>query len=554
MENNYILEYYQKIKNGTITAGKWILLEYEKVIKNLKDGIYFFDKKKADTAIVFIENYCRHSKGEWAPNAIKLELWQKALVSVCFGVVDKNGYRQFREIVLIVARKNGKTLFAAAIAAYCAFLDGEYGGEIYFTAPKLDQAAICYGAFEQMVFCDSTLKKLSKKRRSDIYIADNNTIVKSLAFSAQKSDGFNISLAVADEVASWVGDRGLKFYEVIKSSFGSRKQPLLLSISTAGYVDGGIYDELIKRSTRFLLGDSKETRLAPFLYIIDDPEKWNDINELQKSNPNMNVSVSVDYLLEEIAIAEGSLSKKREFLTKYCNIKQNSSMAWIASQDIENITGEPLYLEDFANCYCVGGIDLSRTTDLTACCIVIEKRGILYVFSKFFLPSAKIQEATLRDGLPYEIYIKRGLLQPSGVNEIDYKDCYNWFCDLIGKYKIYPLMIGYDRYCATYLVQDLKTKGFHVDDVYQGTNLTPVIHEAEGLIKDQAINIGDNDLLKIHLLNTALKYEADGNRCKPVKIRAQEHIDGTAALLDALTVRQKWYKDLGQRLKNQNIK
>ena len=322
--NNYIYEYYQKITDGTIIVGRWIKVWYKYVVDGLEKGLFHFDPKKAQKAIRFVENFCRHHEGALAPQLIVLELWQKALLSVLFGVVDDTDHRQFREVVVIIARKNGKTLLAAAIAAYCSFLDGEYGGRIYFAAPKLEQAGLCYDAYYQMITKDPELSQLSKKRRTDIYIANSNTSAKPLAFSAKKSDGLNVSLCVADEVASWPGDAGLKFYEVIKSSFGARTQPMLLAISTAGYVNEGIYDELIKRATRFLLGDSKETRLAPFLYMIDDPAKWNDINELAKANPNLGVSISVSYLLEEIAIAEGSLSKRAEFLTKYCKIGRAS--------------------------------------------------------------------------------------------------------------------------------------------------------------------------------------------------------------------------------------
>lgn len=392
---------------------------------------------------------------------------------------------------------------------------------------------------------------ITKKRKSDYYIESTNSSVKKIAFNAKKSDGFNPHLTICDEIASWPGVQGLKQYEVMKSALGARKQPLIVSISTSGYENEGIYDELIKRSTRFLLGDSREKRLAPFLYMIDDIQKWNDINELRKSNPNLGVSVSVDYLLEEIAIAEGSLSKKAEFLTKYCNIKQNSSQAWLATQDIEKISGEHLELENFRNSYCVGGIDLSRTTDLTACLVVIEKERLLYVFAKFFMPTEKIEEATARDGLPYAAYVQRGLLQLSGDNFIDYRDCYTWFCQLVEEYQIYPLQVGYDRYTAQYLVQDMKQYGFHMDDVFQGYNLTPVIRETEGTVKDGVFRIGDNDLLKIHLLNAALKTEAESGRSKLVKLGQYEHVDGTAALLDAMTVRQKWYADIGEQLRNE---
>ena len=548
--NNYIYEYYQKITDGTIIVGRWIKVWYKYVVDGLEKGLFHFDPKKAQKAIRFVENFCRHHEGALAPQLIVLELWQKALLSVLFGVMDDTDHRQFREVVVIIARKNGKTLLAAAIAAYCSFLDGEYGARIYFAAPKLEQAGLCYDAYYQMLSKDPELSQLSKKRRTDIYIANSNTSAKPLAFSAKKSDGLNVSLCVADEVASWPGDAGLKFYEVIKSSFGARTQPMLLAISTAGYVNEGIYDELIKRATRFLLGDSRETRLAPFLYMIDDPVKWNDINELAKANPNLGVSISVSYLLEEIAIAEGSLSKRAEFLTKYCNIKQNSSLAWLSADVVERACGAHIDPANFKNCYCVGGIDLSRTTDLTACVAIIEKDARLNVLAHFFLPAEKLQEATERDGLPYAAYVQRGILTLSGDNFVDYHDCYNWFRTLIEQYKIYPLQVGYDRYTAQYLVQDMKQYGFHMDDVFQGFNLTPVIREVEGLLKDGTINIGDNDLLKVHLLNTALKVENDSGRCKLVKMSAADHIDGCAALMDGMTVRQKWCAEIGGQLKN----
>lgn len=364
-------------------------------------------------------------------------------------------------------------------------------------------------------------------------------------------NGYNPSLTICDEVASWSGDKGLKAYEVIKSAMGARPDGLLISCTTSGYVNDSVYDELIKRSTRFLLGDSNEKRLLPFLYMIDDVDKWNDINELQKSNPNLGVSISVDYLLEEIAIAEGSLSKRSEFICKYACIKQNSSLAWLSANIVDNASGEKLHLEDFRDSYCVGGIDLSQTRDLTACCVVIEKNGELYVFSHFFLPAEKIDEATQRDGLPYNIYIQRGLLTASGDNFVDYHDCYDWFVRLVEEYQIYPLWTGYDRYSADYLTQQMKQYGFHMDDVFQGENLYGVIQETQGLLEDKKIHIGDNDLLKIHLLNSAIKMSTERGRGKLVKLSPNDHIDGTAALLDAMCVRQKWYAEIGEQLKNE---
>lgn len=548
--NNYIFEYYQAITDGTEVAGKWVRLWYEYLIKGLEEKAFFYNRKKANRALKFIEGFCRHHEGRLAPQHIKLELWQKAFVSVVFGIMDSNDTRQFREVVLIVGRKNGKTLLRSRIRNYMTFLDGEYGARVYFVAPKLEQANLCYNALYEMIKKEPELSELIKKRRTDIYVESTNTTRKALAFNAKKSDGLNPSLCVCDEVSSWQGDAGLKQYEVLKSALGSRKQPLLLSITTSGYSDESIYDELVRRSTAVINGDARETRLAPFIYMIDDVQKWNDINELRKANPNLGVSVSVDYMLEEIRIRERSLSKKVEFTTKYCNVKQNSSQAWLLTTEIMQCTGAPLRLEDFRGSYCVLGIDLSRTTDLTAACCVIEKDGHLYVFSKMWLPGEKIEEASVRDNLPYKIYIQRGLLAGSGDIAVDYNDCFQWCKELVEKYRLYPLQVGYDRYNATYLTKQLQDYGFHCDDVAQGFNLSPIITDLQRTIKSGRLHIGDNDLLKLHFLDTALKFSAEKERCKIVKLRNNVHIDGVARLLCAMTVRMKWWSQIGQRLTN----
>lgn len=549
---NYIYEYYQKINDGSIIAGELIKKTYKLIIKDLEEKKVFFDAKKSNRAIAYIENYCRHHEGIFAPNLIKLELWEKAMISCIFGIVDATGKRQYREVFIQVARKNGKTLLCSAIASYMVFMDGEYGARVYFTAPKLEQANLCYEAFYQMIKKEPELDSRARKRRTDIYVEESNSSAKPLAFSAKKSDGLNVSCGINDEIASWEGDSGLKFYEVLKSSQGSREEPLLISISTAGYINDGIYDELKNRCTAVLKGTSKETRLLSFLYEIDDAEKWNDINEVAKANPNLGVSISVEYMLEEIRIAETSLSKRVEFLTKYCNVKQNSSQAWLDAVDIEKqFTNEELKLEDFRDSYAVVGVDLSQTTDLTACTVLIEKNKKIYTFAKFWMPANRVDDAEARDKVPYKLYHQKGWLDYSGENFVDYEDCRRYISDLVRVYQIYPLKVGYDRYSAQYLIKDLEREGFHTDDVFQGENLTPVINETEGLIKDSSFCFGNNNLLKIHLLNSAIKINNESNRKKLIKIKSNARIDGTASLLDAMCVRQKWYGEIGEQLKNE---
>ena len=569
---NWIWTYYQRITEGSETVGRWVKEIYSYLIKGLDEGLFLFDQKKANSVIEWIETHCFHVKGPLAPGPLKLEVWQKAFLSALYGIVDENGKRHFWEALLVVGRKDGKSILASAVAQY-EFRKGGYGSEIYCVAPKLDQADIVYNTTWQMILLDPEYQALAewcderdargvkvndqsmlpKKRRSDFSIVGTNSIMKKVAFQAKTADGFNPSLCICDEVAAWPGDRGLKMYEVMKSGMGARAgDALLLSMTTSGYENDGIYDELMKRSTRFLLGDSNEKRLLPVIYMVDDPDKWNDVNELRKSMPQLGKSVSVDYILNEISVAEQSLSKKAEFLCKYCCIKQNSSQAWLNTMDVAKcFTDVPLRFENFNRCYAVAGLDLSQTTDLTAAVCIVERDGKLHTFAHFWMPAEKIEEAAARDGVPYKAYVARGFLSPSGDNFVNYRDVFQWFADLIEKYKIYSLKVGYDRYSAAYLVQDMTAYGYNMDDVYQGENLTPVINEVDGLIRDGAFDCGDNDLLKLHMLNAALKLNNETNRKKLVKIGQLQRIDGMAALLDAMTVRQKWYAEIGGQLKNE---
>nr|DAY54098.1 MAG TPA: Large Terminase [Caudoviricetes sp.] len=546
---NYIVEYHDKIERGQIIAGKWIKKIYKILVDGIKSGDWDFDAKKANKAIQFIENFCHHSKGR--NDLFKLELWQKAIISAIFGILDKKTHRrQFREIFLLVGRKNGKSLFAAAIMAYVAYIDGEYGSELYCLAPKLDQADIVYDSFYKITQAEEELAEVTKKRRSDIYIAELNTTIKKIAFNAKKADGFNPTMTTNDEMEAWPGDQGLKQYEVMVSGTGARTEPITLSTSTAGYVNDGIFDELMKRSTAFLKGSSKERRLLPFLYMIDDLEKWNTKEELAKANPNLGVSVQWEFFEEQIAIALQSLSKKAEFMTKYCNIKQNSSIAWLDYETVAKAAGQPYTLDDFRGCYCVAGIDLSRTTDLTAVSLVIEKDGKNHIITQFFMPQERYKTAIDEEGVPYNIFKEQGYLTISGEHQVNYKDVFAWFVRLIKEYKIKPLKVGYDRYCAGYLVEEMKESGFHMDDVYQGTNLTPVLNTFEGDLKDGMYLIGENNLLKSHLLNVAVQIQTDDSRMKPVKIEKRAHIDGAVSIFDALAVKMKYHKEIGRQLQN----
>ena len=542
-KRNYIYEYYQKIEDGSITVGRWVRLVYEYIINGLQEKRFYFDPKKAERPIRFIEAFGHHHEGALAPQLIKLELWQKAMLSCIFGIVDSEGYRVFKEVVISMGRGNGKTLLASMMALYVYYADPDYGKRIYFTATKLDQARLGFNAFCQAILKEQELSSIVKKRRTDIYCPSTNTSAEALSSNSKSADGLSLSLAICDEFGAWEGQRGLDLYSTLLSGTTKRREPLVISISTANRMNEGVYDSLFTRSTRMLLGDSEEDTLLPFFYCIDDEKKWDDINELQKSNPNLGVSITIDDLLKKIKIAEGSFQEKNEFLIKVANVKQNQSQAWLSSADVKKASGKHLELEDIRDSYGVVGIDLSQTTDMTSACVVVEKNGTLNVVSHYWLPSERIEEAIQREGIPYDKYIAQGIMSPSGQNFVDYEDVYKWCADLMYQHEIYPLFVGYDRYSSQYLVKNLQ--GLYVcEDVYQGDNLYSTMLELAGLI-------GDNAITKMHFLNSAIKYSNERGRGRLVKINPRLHIDGMASLLCAMAVRSKHYIEYEGRLKNE---
>lgn len=536
----YLELYKEQIKEGKAVVGKWIQLNIEYIENGLKDGCFFYNDKKADEAIVFIERFCHHVEGK--TSLIKLEPWQKYFLSCVFGIVDSNGNRQFREIVLIMGRKQGKSLLAGAIEVKIAFTEREAGMQIYNLAPKLEQAHIIFNVAYNMIDRVPSLAKRMRKRRADMYFPSWNCTLKPIAFNSKKSDGFNPSAVTYDEFAAWEGDRGLAMYNVMLSAQGARKQPLNIACSTANYIDDGLYDELMARSTSVLLGTSEETRLLPFIYMVDDVKKWDDMNELKKAMPNLGVSVSYEFIEEEIRKAKGSHDYKLEFMTKYCNVKQNSISAWLSSQEIKKTICEKLDPEDFRGCYGVGGIDLSRTTDLTAASIVIRKNGLDYVLTQFFMPENKIDELSDRDHIRYRKFVDLGFLTPSGQNFVRYEDVAEWFKMMRDKYEIVCCVVGYDRYSSQYLVDKMQNDGYHMDDVIQGTNLTSIINDFGGLLRDGVVRTGTNGLLQSHFASVALKKVANDNRVRPEKVDQRKHIDGFVSVIDAYTVRAKWYE------------
>lgn len=553
-DENAILEYWRAINAEEVNVGKWIKLLYEVILEGLTEKRWFFSAQKANNAVAFIERFCHHFKGKMAPGRIKLELWQRASISLIFGIVDAQGRRQFREVAWYIGRKMGKSLVAAGCMEYIAFAAGEFGSEIYFLATKVDQADLSFSAFEFNYKHEPVLGKRIRSTKRGLVIDESNTLIKRLPFSDKTLDGLNPMAFLGDEASSWPAKKGLRVWEVMMSGTGAREEPLGMAISSGGYIPEGIYDELFARGTAFLNGNSREQHILPIFYMIDDMEKWNDLEELRKSLPGLGVSVSEEFIRSEIDIAEGSLSKKSEFITKYANLRQNPTVSWLTAAEVNGCFGDNQYtLEDFRHCYALTGIDLSITTDLTATVALIERGGIVYFFAQFYMPKNVVDKAEDRDQIPYRKYIEQGYLIESGENQVDYHDCEAWYERLEREYEIIPLKNGYDKYTAGYLVQNLEASGLEMEMVVQGPNLTGVIVDVEGMIRDKKLQSGNqNGLMKIHMIDSALKHDTISRRRQLVKIKedATVHIDGMAALLDAMCMRRNYYNDLENLLRN----
>ena len=537
-------------------AGKWIRLAYDVLVQGISENRWFYDERLADNAVGFMHRYCHHYKGAMAPRRIRLELWQRAGISAIFGIVDGSGKRQFTEVFWPVGRKQGKTLIVGGIGTYMGYAAGEFGSEIYYLAPKLEQADLAYSALEFNVHAEPELDVITRSTKyRGLVIGETNTIIRKLAFTSKKSDGYNPMFYCADEVAAWPGVNGLRQWEVMASGTGARREPLGMAISSGGYENDGLYDELMKRSTAFLMGNSREKHILPLIYMIDDAEKWDDITELKKSLPNLGVSVSEEFIRKEIEIAHESKSKEIEFKTKYCNLKQNLSTAWLRAEDVGKAFGWRKPLEEMANHYCVAGVDLSQSVDLTSATIITEIDGILWTHSHFWLPNKRLEEATKRDNIPYEIYIRKGFLSLSGEEFINNDDVVAWFVDLVKRYRVFPLIVGFDRWSAQDFVQKLQRKNFKTESVTQGFNLSATEDLFEGMLREGRIrDMDDNDLLKIHMMDSAQQMESNTEYAHPrkklVKISKTAHVDGMAAILDAMAMRQFKWAELGKRLTN----
>ncbi|WP_404352899.1 terminase large subunit [Caproicibacterium sp. XB2] len=495
-------------------------------------GRYIFDEEKANRPIEFIERFCRHSKGEWAGQTVKLGLFQKAFIAALFGFVDaETGLRKYRESLFLVGRKNGKSTMAAGIALYCMIADNEPGAEIYSTATKYAQAKLLFDEARNMVKQSPELSRYIRKRKQDMYCDALMAKFQPLGHNSDTLDGLNASLVVMDELHG-VRDRNL--YEVMKQSQSARRQPLLLMITTAGTVRECIYDDMYSYACNVLDGVVKDDSFLPVLYELDSAKEWGDPEAWAKANPGLGAIKKLDDLQRKVERAKSSAADLPGILCKDFNIRQNAAQAWLTFDDIDN--PETFDLEKFRNCYAIGGADLSITTDLTCATLLFvdketEKR---YVTQMYWLPQESFHERVHKDKIPYDLWMEQGLLRLCAGNTIRYSDVTAWFNEMLNDYGITPLWIYYDSYSARYWVDEMKQYGFPMVRCIQGAKTLSLPMQQMGAdLKAKKINYNNNPILKWCLTNTGIMTDRNGNI---VPIKAQQpkmRIDGMASMLDA---------------------
>lgn len=542
MNDNYILQYWEKIQTGEIVAGKRLKEQYRKIVDELKNprDPWVFDIEKANRPIEFIERFCKHSKGKWIGKPVKLELFQKAKYQAVFGFVHKEtGFRRCREVLTIEGRKNGKSTEMAGVGNFMFIGDGEGGAEVYPIATKKDQSRIVFSEAVNMVSQSPALGKHIKKRKTDLYFPVTFSKFEPLASDSNSLDGLNSHCVIMDELHA-IKDRNL--YDVMKQSMSAREQPLLFMITTAGFVRECIFDDIYDYACKVLDGIIEDERFLAFIYELDDRSEWMDFRKWEKANPGLGTIKSYDELAANVERAKNDPSFLPTVLTKDFNIRETVAGAWLTFEEANN--EETYDIEEVRDCYGIGGVDLGATTDLTAACVLIMKPGSekKYLLVQGFMPGDTIEQRSKEDKVPYDKWAQRGLITPCPGNKVDYRYVTDWFIKLREEYGISVYWCGYDSWNSPAWVEDMENRlGYTKKE-----NLLPVIMGAKTLsapmkelkadLASKRINYRNNPLVKWALTNVVAEVDKNEN-IRPVKGKNQrQRIDPAVALLIAHTV------------------
>ena len=544
---NYVREYWSRIERGEIVTSRRVKAVYGRLIADMDaaaaDSPYYFDEAAGERPIEFIETFCKQSQGTLgAP--LRLELFQKAYIQTLFGWREKAmGYRRFRETLFLVGRKNGKSTLLAAIALYLLIADYEGAAEIYSVATKKDQAKKTLTEAVNMVKQSPELRAVIKKRRNDIYFPATASIFEALASDSNTLDGLNSHAVIIDELHA-IRDRNL--YEVMKQSTSSRRQPLVIMITTTGTVRESIFDNIYELARDIADGKIVEDTFLPILYELDAREEWTEPTAWAKANPGLGTIKQYSTLAAFVERAKKNPADLPGVLCKDFNVPETSSSVWLSYEEIKS--DAVFDMQEIYNTYAVGGCDLSATTDLTCASLMIRKSRddpTIYVIQHYFLPQKKIDQLDEHNTqeAPYKLWRDRGLLTVCDGNRVDYSAVTEWFCQMRDEYKIDAFKVGYDRALAGYWVDEMKSNGFEMCAVAQGPfTWSQPMREMGAALADKKVNYNKNPVLVWCLSNTASK-KSGVNNIQPVKISDKRRIDGMVSLLNAWVIYVRDYED-----------
>jgi len=542
---NPIREYWEAIQTGRERVSVKVRKTYRKLVHDIDHpDEFFYSPKRGNHVIEFAENFCRHSKGKYGGRKVRLELWEKALLAAIFGFIDIEGCRKYREAILIVGKKNGKSLIASIVGLYMLVADGEPGPEVYAVATKRDQAKIIWLEGKRMVAKSPVLAKRIRSLVAELDADFCDGVFKPLASDSNTLDGLNIHCGLMDEVHQWKSGKAL--YDIIADGVTAREQPLIFITSTAGTIREDIYDQKYDEAKRVIDGyfdpnGYRDDRLIAFIYELDSRKEWEDPECWKKANPGLGTIKNYTTLKEKVERAKKNPLLVKNLVCKEFNIPETTSEAWLTAEQAMNPA--TFDVAELKPRYGIGGADLSKTTDLTAAKVIfrVPDDDRIYVLQMYWMPEDLVEQRVKEDHIPYDVWIERGLMRTCKGNQISYHDVTEWFLEVQNKYDIYLYKVGYDSWSAKYWVEEMQ-------GTFGASVMVPVIQGMKTLsgpckslgadLSAKKIVYNDNPIDKWCLFNTAVEVDKNDN-IRPVKTSVPtRRIDGTMALLDAYVVYQ----------------
>jgi phage terminase large subunit-like protein len=491
-----------------------------------------YEEAKALKVKKFIEKYLKHSKGSFAGQPFILQDWQwNEIVKPLYGNINKDGNRQYRTCLVMVARKNGKTTMAAALALYHLFADKEMGAEVYSAAVDKDQASLVFNEAANMVRQSSYLSKRCKiiDSRKRIVYYRTNSFYQAIPADAASAHGYNASCVIYDELHA-AANRDL--FDVLSTSMGARSQPLLFIISTAGYDRNSILWEQYGYAKKIIKGIVKDKTFLPVIYEADEKDNWENEKVWYRVNPALGTFRKIEEMRSLFNKAKVTPALQNTFKRLYLNMWTSRETRWIDIGKWDLCPGK-YDLKQLEGQICYGGLDLSATTDLTAFVLVFPRDGERIVLPFFFIPKERMAEKIKVDRVDYDLWEKQGYVIATEGNVVDYEMVKKIITEALGRYQVRS--IAYDRWNATKLVQDLIADGYErmipIGQGYQSMN-APTKY-LETLILDRKLNHGSNPVLRWNFDNVMILQDPAGN-IKPDKGKSKQRIDGIVALIMAL--------------------